>query len=234
MIAVASSARLRPGRSQQDLDLLAAQPGPPRLGLLQLLDLRLDRVVLDQLVADGGVEDLPQPGQRLVDRPVRQRPLDQALLALADLGRLVAVDLLGGDLREPVVLEEGQQVVPQRELVVLDRSRRELVAARVQPLGGELVEGRLARLGRLRVLRRPPDPAAHVGEDVGQLLLGLVARPALGGAAERHVAALAVGAEAQGEGAALAPSNSTTCPLPSRHLAYLMRLRRRVNSPRLH
>ena len=74
--------------AQQDLHLLAGQSRPPWLGALQLLDLRLDRVVRDQVVAHGRVEDLPEPRQRLVDRPIRQRALDQAFLALADLRRL--------------------------------------------------------------------------------------------------------------------------------------------------
>jgi len=47
--------------------------------------------------------------------------------------------------------------------------------------------------------RRHPEPPAHVCEDVFQLLLGALGRPAFGFEAERHVATAAVGAEAQRE-----------------------------------
>jgi hypothetical protein len=63
---------------EEHLHLRAGEPDPLRLGLLQLLDLGLDRVVRDQLVAERRVENLPEPRQRLVDRPVGKRALDQA------------------------------------------------------------------------------------------------------------------------------------------------------------
>ncbi|HEY1855336.1 MAG TPA: hypothetical protein VGG40_12190 [Solirubrobacterales bacterium] len=122
------------GHLEQRLDLRAAQPRPLRRSLLQLLDPSLDRVEREEVVAHRGVEDLPQPRQRLVDRSVRQRPLDQPLLPLADLCGLVAVGLLGGDLAEQVALEEGEEVSRQRELVVLAGARGELVAPGVEPL----------------------------------------------------------------------------------------------------
>ncbi|HEY2053436.1 MAG TPA: hypothetical protein VGH14_05830 [Solirubrobacterales bacterium] len=160
--------------------MFAAKARPLRLGLLQLLDSSLDRVVGDEVVADGGVEDLAQPRQRLVDRPVRQRTLDQPLLALAHLGRLVAVGLLRGDLAEQVILEEGEKVPRQRQLVVLTSPIRELMPPHLEPLRGELVEGWLSlRLTGFVGFSRLPDLPPHVGEDVGQLLLGLLAGPAV-------------------------------------------------------
>lgn len=83
---------------QEHLYLLAGEPHPLRLGLLQLLNLGLDRVVRDQLVAERRIENLPEPRQRLVDSSVGKRALDQSLLALTHLGRLVAVYFLRGDL----------------------------------------------------------------------------------------------------------------------------------------
>jgi hypothetical protein len=90
--------------------------------------------VRDQLVANRHIKDLPKAGERLVDRAVAQRPFDGDLLAFADLCGLVSIGLLRRDLREAVVLEERQQVVGKRELVVFDRPWRQLVAQAVQPL----------------------------------------------------------------------------------------------------
>lgn len=90
------------------------------------------------------------------------------------LRSLVAIDLAGGDLRQLVLGEEGEEVMGEGEFVVLGGSRRELIAPRVQPLRGELVEGRLfVLLDRRRRRGRLPDPAPNIGEDVGELLLGL-------------------------------------------------------------
>ena len=58
------------------------------------------------------------------------------------------------------------------------------------------MEGRVGALRSRR--RRPPRAAPHVGEDVLQLGLGLLARPAVRARAQRHVLALAVRGEAQG------------------------------------
>ena len=218
---------VRSGCPQQDLNLLAAESRPPRLGLLQLLDLPLDRVVLDQLVADGRVENLAEPRQRLVDRPVRQWALDQALLALADLRRLVAVHFLRGDLREPVILEERQQVMAQRKLVVLDGASRELVTARIQPLRGELVEGRLrrwllaSRVGSL-ASRFPVRTSARTFASSSSALRRVQPSAAR---AERQVATLAIGAEAQREGA------SSAVAAPSRPLALLLCVPSRLPKP---
>ena len=58
-------------RLEQDLDLFAGEPSTPRFLHLQLLDLGLDWVVVDQVVVDRDVEDLAEPCERLVDRPIR-------------------------------------------------------------------------------------------------------------------------------------------------------------------
>ena len=133
-----------------------------------------------------------------------------------------------------MVLEKRKQVVGQRQLVVLDGPRRELVAPRLEPLGGELVEGRLGSgFDRLLRLARLPDAPPHVSEDVGELLLGFVAGPAFGAGAERQVAPLAVGAEAEGEGMTSLPLqlNHLPCRSPC-HLASLDETTPEVNSPR--
>ena len=154
------------GVLKQDLDLLAVQASAGGRLLLELGHLALDGVVVDQVVADGDVEDLAEADERLVDRAVAQRPIDPAVLAFTDLRGLVAVDFPGGDLGEAVVFEERQQMMGQRQFVVLDRPRRELVTAAVQPLRGELVEARVVGLdwrGGLR-LWCLPGAAADVGE----------------------------------------------------------------------
>lgn len=63
MIAVASSTRWGPAvrRSAWTCSLVAS---------FKLLHLGVDRVVVDRVVADGSVENLAEPRQRLVDRPV--------------------------------------------------------------------------------------------------------------------------------------------------------------------
>ena len=92
------------------------------------------------------VEDLRQPLDRLVDRGRVDR-------ALADLQLAVAVDLGDRDLRQRVLGEVRQQVPGQLPLVVEQRvAPQPLVLHRLEPVGGELVEGRLV-LGRGR--RRP-------------------------------------------------------------------------------
>jgi hypothetical protein len=153
--------------------------------------------VVEQVVTHRRVEDLPEAGQRLVDRAVGQRPLNLALLALPDLGGLIAVGLMGRDLGQPLVLEEGEQVMGQCQLVVLDGAGGELVAPRCQPLGGELVKGRL-RFGVAGLLRARwlPNAAPNIREDVRKLLLGSFLIPASLGGPEAQVAPFAVSAEA--------------------------------------
>jgi hypothetical protein len=69
-------------------------------------------------------------------------------VTFTDLEVAVAVDLRDGDLRKPVVGEEGQQVVGDLVHVGGDRVRLELAPHAVEPHGGELVEARLSP-GRL-------------------------------------------------------------------------------------
>ena len=172
---------VRAGGLEQRLDLLTAQARPPGLRFAELLHLGLHRVVVDQLVADGDVEDLAEPGQRLVDRPVRERALNELALALLNLRGLVAIDLLRRDLGELVLGEERQHVVAESERVVLDRPGGELPLAGLEPLGSELMEGRLApAVGEAPIARgRPPDPTPNVRQDVRELLLRPLAGPTL-------------------------------------------------------
>ena len=99
------------------------------------------------------------------------------------------------DLGQAVVLKEGEEVVPQLPVVELDGRGPQLVPNLLEPLGREIVEGRL--LGRRLDLaprgRGRPDSPPHIGQDVRQLGLGLGASEAVRRAAERDVLALVVG-----------------------------------------
>jgi hypothetical protein len=186
--------KLAAGVEQRDDLLRTVEPRPLRPALLQPPPLPSRRVAVDQLALDSDLEDLSEPRDRLVDRRRRDRPLAHLLLP-------VSVDLGNRDLRQPVLGKERQHVVAELPGVVLKRGlRKSLVPQAVEPLGRELVEGRLRRrlLRLLRLVRRP-DAAPHVGQDVRQLVLGLATTPPFGNAAERQVAPLAVGAEAQRE-----------------------------------
>lgn len=123
------------------------------------------------LLGDG--EDLPEAGDRLVDRLRRED-------VLADLERPVAVDLGDGDLRQAVAVEERQEVVAELPRVVGDRRLAELLTACLEPLGGELVECGCRRRVERSVEVGDPDPALDVGEHVTQLCLRLRASDALG------------------------------------------------------
>jgi hypothetical protein len=87
----------------------AVEPDRPLALRLQLAvaGADADRVARDEVALLGDGEVLPEPRDRLVDRLGREH-------ALADLELAVAVDLSHGDLREPVCVEEREQVV--REL----------------------------------------------------------------------------------------------------------------------
>jgi hypothetical protein len=105
-----------------------------------------------------------------------------------------------------VTVEERQQVIADLPGVVGDGVRPQLAAV-LEPLRGEGVEPRIGRSGDRRTDRLDPDAALDVDEDMAQLALGALARPAVGGRPERDVLALGVGAEAQRVG-----SGSRGCP----------------------
>ena len=166
-------------RVEQRLDLLGAVE--PDRELARCLELAVagvdaDRVAGDQLPLFGHGEDLPQARDRLVDRFGGQQ-------AFADLVLAVAVDLGDGDLRRVMGVEERQQVTGELPPVVRERRLAQLAAAGVEPLRGELVEGRRHRRPRDAGRGRDPDAALDVGQDVAQLGLGFLARPAIGGGA---------------------------------------------------
>src|SRR3954469_12005698 len=90
-------------------------------------------------------------------------------------------------------------MVNQTPPQVLQRPRTQaLQLTRRVPLRAELVERRhlRRRLWRGDLLRRAPQPAAHVGEDVRHLLLGALPRPRRG-VAEMHELPAPVGPEPQ-------------------------------------
>src|SRR4051794_35785317 len=77
----------------------------------------------------------------------------------------------------------------------------QLSAASGEPLGGEDVEGwdLPAVLFDLRLARRLPDPELHRRHDAVQFCGRGLPGPTVGGCAEGHVLAVAVGGEPQGE-----------------------------------
>ena len=117
----------------------------------------------------------------------------------------VPVDLLDRDLGQPVLREKRQQVMGDLVLVGRYRVRPKLPLRAVEPLGCELVEGRLPfrRLGDGCRGLWDPEPAPDVGEDVGQLGISLGACPTIPAVTEAHVVALAVRAYACRERAAV-------------------------------
>lgn len=124
---------------------------------------------MDVLVLNRCLEHLGEQRDCRVDRAVGKRATLFAL-AVADLAGAVAINLGDRDLGEAMVLEEWEQVAGERPLVVLDGARGDLVAARLEPLRGELVEGGvLGGCGGRRGLWWLPGPAADVGEDILQL-----------------------------------------------------------------
>ena len=143
---------------------------------------------------------------------LRACPLDRprAGLRLLHLEGAVIVDRLDVDLVERPIAEEGHQVA-QRPSFVSGRLLGDLALARGGQAVGEGAERRhlivlaLPHPTSLLLRRRHPEPAAHVGEDVLQLLFGFAGAPALVLIAERQVLALAVGAEAQRVAAAALP-----------------------------
>ena len=91
------------GQQIGDLDGIV-EVGARRLVRLDLASPDPDGVTVDELVLDGALEDLAEPGERFVDRL-------GAELALAQLVVTVTVDLAHVDLTQRVAREEGQQVV---------------------------------------------------------------------------------------------------------------------------
>ncbi|MFN8160257.1 MAG: hypothetical protein U0R52_04320 [Solirubrobacterales bacterium] len=66
MIAVARSARFDPAAFRRTWTCSPVRRARRGSASFSLTTLVLTRVVVDQLVADGNVEDLTEPGQRLV------------------------------------------------------------------------------------------------------------------------------------------------------------------------
>ena len=116
------------------------------------------------------LEDRPEQRDRHVDRARRER------LLLGQLGRLVALDRVEADRVERQLAEELQQVLLQAPAIVSLRALCELELLADPPFLGELVEGGdLCALSVRDRLRRLPRSPRHVGQDVGELALGLVA-----------------------------------------------------------
>ncbi|HET9720226.1 MAG TPA: hypothetical protein VFP55_09125 [Solirubrobacteraceae bacterium] len=162
------------GRVQQRLDVLGpVQPHRRRPGRLEPLRV-LDRVTVDQPPSLRALEDLTEPGDRLVDRHGRQ-------LALTDLRSRVPVDLPRGDLRQPVLAEVRQQVVRELPLIVQLGALAPAAFVVVVPLGGELEERRVLLLGLDRrcgcwcAVRWLPDATLDIRQRVPERLLSPLA-----------------------------------------------------------
>jgi hypothetical protein len=119
----------------------------------------------------------------------RERPLHEPLLALADLARPVAVDDLDRDRVQRQRRERCEQMPAEQPHPELEGSGPDLVLVPLDPLRREDVEGRyLPRRFDRGLDERLPEAAAHVGEHVLEVLLGL--RPRRYVVAEGDVAAL--------------------------------------------
>ncbi len=118
----------------------------------------------------------------------------------AHLAPAVAVDLGHRDLGDAVVLEERQQVVGEVVRVAAGGVLLDLELLRREPIGRELVEGRVGVLGRRGIRpRRPPRAEVDVAEHDRELALRHRQSPAVFRLAQGHVLALAVGSKAQRE-----------------------------------
>jgi hypothetical protein len=131
-----------------------------------------------------------------------------------------------------------EQVVAERPGVVVVRSGRDLAATTGEPAGGKPMKARLtpkrvAHLGvaiDLAALGRDPDPAPNIRQHVLELLLGAAPIPTAGRAAQRDVAALAVGRETQRKRERRTPAPLDHLPTrPPRH-PHLPRVNRRQES----
>jgi hypothetical protein len=99
--------------------LLRLNPGPVRPLRRKAPLLALGRIGLNQPVVECVFEDLRKVPQGVIDRPVRECSADLLALlsgrfnlcALAGLRDFVLIDGLRRDLRDPVILEERQEVL---------------------------------------------------------------------------------------------------------------------------
>ncbi|UGS34543.1 hypothetical protein DSM104329_00921 [Capillimicrobium parvum] len=184
-------------------DLVGLQPRQLLRHSLQLPVARVDpnRVRGDHAPLMRDIEDLAQPRDRRVDRGRRQRPKHLPTLVadrlasfhrllpparLPKLGVAIAVHLSHADLVEPHPVEVRQQHVRELPPIRLDGRGPQLGFAFGEPVGRELVERRdVAR--RLRLGWRLPLATSHLLEDVGELVLSPLPRPAIGRVAKLHV-----------------------------------------------
>ena len=100
--------------------------------------------------------------------------------------------------------EIGQQVIGKSPLVIDAGPLAKLGGDSLNPLGRELVEGRLdsrSLIGQRRY--RLPDAPLHIGEDAAELLFRFLSRPALVVGAEGDIATLPVSRKPDRPGAAL-------------------------------
>jgi len=122
-------------------------------------------------IFNGDLENLREPGERLVDR-VRCES------ALSELCGPVAIDFLNRDCVEPVTGKERKQVIAQRPLVIGHGARAKLPSPPVEPSARELVKGGdLSRPIDGLGLVRTPDAALNIGENVPQIGLSPLAVP---------------------------------------------------------
>ena len=118
----------------------------------------------------------------------------------AHLALAVAVDLGHRDLGDAVVLEERQQVVGEVVRVAAGGVLLDLELLGREPIGRELVEGRVGVLRRRWIRpRRPPRAEVDVAKHDRELALRHRQSPAVLRLAQGQVLALAVGAKAQRE-----------------------------------
>jgi hypothetical protein len=104
----------RPSGDEQGIDLIGLEvaAGGPRLAQ-EPVPARC-RVAVDVSVFDRLIEDRREQPDRLVDRPVRERPGHRAALVLGGLGAVLLQLLRFGDLRAPVAIHvfDGDRAEP--------------------------------------------------------------------------------------------------------------------------
>ena len=122
------------------------------------------------------------------------------LSSFAHLALAVAVDLGHGDLGDVVVLEERQQVVGEVVPVAAGGVLLDLELLGREPIGRELVKGRVGVLRRRGIgPRRPPRAEVDIAKHDRELALRHRQSPAVLGLAQGQVLALAIGAKPQRE-----------------------------------
>jgi hypothetical protein len=192
------------GRVEHVEQLVGLQVAP--IDRLLALDLQVTiarRVVRkrEQIRPHAAIQDLREQPDAGVDLPRSERSqrlpatvaerharLCRALAsgAFAQSCRPVGLDRLVVDLREPLVVKRGQQVIGQQVAIVVVGAALKVGLVFFEPEGGELVEDRVAIARVKGRCRRAPDSGRDLTHHVLELELRSIVVPAVGLESERH------------------------------------------------